>query len=62
MFSHYMSDRKVLEEQYKDGSKLNFRQLFHKKYSTNKQEYGDWIMENIPNLEGKSVLDWMWQW
>ncbi len=51
-----MDDLSV-KKQYSTADNLNIRRLLHKKYSTNKQGFGNWIFSNYQIREGMSVLE-----
>ena len=47
----------TVKEQYSTADKLNTRISIHKKYSVNKQGFGNWIFSNYQIGEGMSVLE-----
>ena len=51
------NDSIAVKEQYASSKGLNTRLSFHDKYSTNKMGYGNWIVSNYENLDGKRVLE-----
>ena len=51
-----MKDQTV-KEQYSTAQNLNTRISIHKKYSVNKQGFGNWIFSNYQIKEGMSVLE-----
>ena len=51
-----MNDNKV-KNQYGTDENLNIRISLHKKYSVNKQGFGNWIFSNYQINEGMSVLE-----
>jgi ubiquinone/menaquinone biosynthesis C-methylase UbiE len=50
-------DELTVKEQYGTADKLNTRISIHKKYSTNKQGFGNWIFSNYMITQGMSVLE-----
>ena len=52
-----LTNANVLASQYGTSDKLNTRISIHDKYSTNKQEFGNWITEHYRIPEGASVLE-----
>jgi ubiquinone/menaquinone biosynthesis C-methylase UbiE len=57
MKTRNMRDKEVLARQYKNGSNLDIRKNFHKKYSTNPIDYQDWILSNIKFFKGCRILE-----
>lgn len=51
-----MNDQKI-KDQYGTDENLNIRISLHKKYSVNKQGFGNWIFSNYQINEGMSVLE-----
>ena len=51
------NSRDTVKNQYSTADKLNIRISLHKKYSTNKQGFGNWIFSNYKIEEGMSVLE-----
>ncbi len=47
----------TVKKQYSTADKLNTRISIHKKYSVNKQGFGNWIFSNYRIGEGMSVLE-----
>ncbi len=47
----------TVKKQYSTADKLNTRISIHKKYSVNKQGFGNWIFSNYRIEEGMSVLE-----
>lgn len=48
-----MNDKNIVNNQYKDTSKLDIRIMIHKKYSSNKMGFAKWIYSNYkfePNM------------
>ena len=52
-----MQNPKELKNQYKNSGALEIRRSFHKKYSTNKPEYDQWILQQIPFSKDQRILD-----
>lgn len=52
-----MSNTAVLKEQYSNADNLNTRISIHKKYSTNKTGFGNWILSNYKIEKGMTVLE-----
>ncbi len=52
-----MNDAKSIQQQYANADGLKTRMLLHQKYSTNKQPYGEWIMEHYNIQPGMKVLE-----
>ena len=52
-----MMNDSTVKEQYSTADKLNTRISIHKKYSTNKQGFGNWIFANYRIEEGMKVLE-----
>jgi len=52
-----INDAKVTTLQYANADGLQTRMLLHQKYSTNKQPYGEWIMEHYHIRPGMKVLE-----
>ena len=47
----------IMRQQYNDSSKLDIRIALHQRYSTNRQPFGDWIMEHYHIQPGMRVLE-----
>ena len=41
-----MNEKDIVNNQYKDTSNLDIRIMIHKKYSTNKMGFANWIYSN----------------
>ena len=52
-----MNKKEVVENQYKDTSKLDIRIMIHKKYSSNKMGFGNWISSNYNIKSNMNVLE-----
>ena len=50
-------DDTTVKKQYKNADNLNIRISLHRKYSTNKQGFGNWIFSNYRIKDGMSVLE-----
>ncbi len=50
-------DSAAVRKQYRTAEKLNTRIWIHKKYSTNRQGFGNWILSHYQIREGMSVLE-----
>jgi ubiquinone/menaquinone biosynthesis C-methylase UbiE len=57
MKTSYMQDKELLTRQYQDSANLDIRKNFHKKYSSNKIGYADWIVSKIRFFKGCRVLE-----
>lgn len=52
-----MSDKSILEEQYKNTKNLRLRQSLHEKYSVNKIGFGRWMFEQYPFHANIKILE-----
>ena len=52
-----MNDASSIKQQYANADGLNIRMALHRKYSINKQPYGDWILEHYHIQPGMKVLE-----
>lgn len=52
-----MYNTKNILKQYKDSKNLSTRISLYSKYSTNKQDYGDWLFLNYKFFKGCKVLE-----
>ena len=50
-------EKEKRNDQYRNDENLNIRINIHKKYSVNKQGFGNWIFSNYQIEEGMSVLE-----
>lgn len=46
-----------IQQQYKTAENLAVRRSIHEKYSTNRQPFGDWILEHYDILPGFRILE-----
>lgn len=52
-----IANRKVVQDQYKDSTRLETRISIHEKYSRNKQPFGEWIFSHYRLRPGEQVLE-----
>lgn len=52
-----LNDHNVVQEQYKTGDNLNTRISIHKKYSTNKTGFGNWILSHYKLTPDIKILE-----
>lgn len=52
-----LNDHNVVREQYKSGDNLNIRISIHKKYSTNKTGFGNWILSHYDLSSDTKILE-----
>ena len=52
-----MNDAYAMKQQYANADGLQTRMLLHRKYSTNKQPYGEWIAQHYLIQPGMKVLE-----
>ena len=52
-----MNDAKSIQQQYVNADGLQTRMLLHRKYSTNRQPYGEWISDHYQIQPGMKVLE-----
>ena len=52
-----LNDSALVKKQYGKPDNLSTRILIHRKYSTNRQGFGNWITAQYRILKGMSVLE-----
>lgn len=52
-----MNEKNIVNNQYKDTSNLDIRIMIHKKYSTNKMGFANWIYSNYKFEPKKKILE-----
>lgn len=52
-----IADRRVVQDQYADSTRLERRISIHEKYSRNKQPFGEWIVSHYELQPGEKVLE-----
>lgn len=52
-----ISNSNSVKQQYSSTNNLNARTAIHKKYSTNKQGFGNWIFEHYNFKDNNKILE-----
>ncbi len=52
-----MKNEETVRDQYRNRDNLETRISLHRKYSTNREGFGNWVFRQLPELSGLAVLE-----